>query len=223
MANVVERYADFAAILDCVGPEEVYRQGHTLARFGDEILHVRLILSGLLKLTWTAASGKSVIGAIWQGPLALGGFGGAHNRHWRYSVEVVEECRAISVTRQTFDKAISLHPKAAIHIALHQSALLESELDRNARFSCAAPEDRLLQFLQSLLGTQYCIPSNKGFKLRMPLKQCELAALLSVTPEHLCRLLKRLAKLGVLHRDRGWYVLTDTVLRSGHMAASISS
>ena len=213
MASVVELlYSDFTSTLDRAVPEKLYRQGQTLARLGDEIIDVHLVRNGLLKLRWTASNGKSVIGAIWPGPLALGGFFGG--RCWKFSIEVVEECRVISVSRQTFDSAVARHPIAALQIALHQNALLESELNRNARFACSSPQDRLLQFLQSLLGTKYCTSSGKGFKLKMPLRQYELAAFLNVTPEHLSRLLTRLVKLGIVHRDHGWYILQHSAF--GH-------
>jgi len=48
--------------------------------------------------------------------------------------------------------------------------------------------------------------------LRLPIKQCELARLLSVTPVYLSMMLRRLAEDGMLEARKGWIIIPDLAI-----------
>jgi len=46
-------------------------------------------------------------------------------------------------------------------------------------------------------------------RIHNPLKHWEIAQLISVTPQHLSRLLKRLEEEGIIRRNKGWLIISD--------------
>jgi predicted transcriptional regulator of viral defense system len=75
--------------------------------------------------------------------------------------------------------------------------------------SCVSGRHRLEKFLWELVQTQNGSDKNKPIKIQMILKNWEVAQLLSLTPQHLCRLVKQLEKEGILMRKNGWVILPD--------------
>ena len=49
--------------------------------------------------------------------------------------------------------------------------------------------------------------SEKQFKLRIPLKHKELAQMITITPEHLSRLLGKLEDEGFIGREKNWIII----------------
>ncbi len=66
-------------------------------------------------------------------------------------------------------------------------------------------EHWLLQFLSSLSPQEKQPP----MRLRLPLKQWEIAQLIGITPEHLSRVLKQIKEEGVIKEENGYMIISD--------------
>jgi len=75
--------------------------------------------------------------------------------------------------------------------------------------SCLSGRRRLEKFLWKLVQTQNGSDQKKPIKIQMILKNWEVAQLLALTPQHLCRLIKQLEKEGTVMRKKGWLILPD--------------
>ncbi len=75
--------------------------------------------------------------------------------------------------------------------------------------SCLSGRQRLEKFLWKLVQSQHGFDRQRPIKIQMILKSWEVAQLLSLTPQHLCRLLKQLENEGVVVRKKGWLILPD--------------
>jgi len=75
--------------------------------------------------------------------------------------------------------------------------------------SCLSGRQRLEKFLWEVVEMQDGIDHQRPIKIQMVLKNWELAQLLALTPQHLCRLVKQLENEGVVMRKKGWLILPD--------------
>ena len=75
--------------------------------------------------------------------------------------------------------------------------------------SCLSGRQRLEKFLLRLVYAQNRVDRQAPVKIQMNLKNWELAQLLAITPQHLCRLIKQLENEGILMRNNGWLILPE--------------
>ena len=75
--------------------------------------------------------------------------------------------------------------------------------------SCLSGRQRLEKFLWKLAQAQNGGDQQRPIKIRMILKNWEVAQLLALTPQHLCRLVKQLENEGIVMRKNGWLILPD--------------
>jgi CRP-like cAMP-binding protein len=73
--------------------------------------------------------------------------------------------------------------------------------------ACCSARSRLRNFFSRL--TEVRKVDGKKSRVRLPLKQKEVAELIAVTPEHLSRLLHELSRDGLLQLRRGSIVIPD--------------
>ena len=69
--------------------------------------------------------------------------------------------------------------------------------------------ERVEQLIWNLAGACDLVPTPRGERMQLPLKYRELAQLISVSPEHLCRTLALLEKEGLILREKGWLFLIE--------------
>ena len=75
--------------------------------------------------------------------------------------------------------------------------------------SCLSGRQRLEKFLWEVVQMQNGIVPQRPIKIQMVLKNWEVAQLLALTPQHLCRLVKQLENEGIVMRKNGWLILSD--------------
>ncbi|HYA88192.1 MAG TPA: Crp/Fnr family transcriptional regulator, partial [Nitrospirota bacterium] len=75
--------------------------------------------------------------------------------------------------------------------------------------NCLSAKERMMRFLHDMISDQKLVkPELTG--LSLPLTNKELAQLLAITPEHLCRVLKEMKQLGLIRYAKGMLTVTDT-------------
>jgi CRP-like cAMP-binding protein len=75
---------------------------------------------------------------------------------------------------------------------------------------CLPAIDRLKRLLYEIMQDINPTSSIKEqVELKVPLKQSELAQMLAITPEHLCRLMKQLERDGIIKREKGLLILSN--------------
>jgi hypothetical protein len=75
--------------------------------------------------------------------------------------------------------------------------------------SCLSGRQRLKKFLWEVAQMQNRSDPHRPIKIQMLLKNWEVAQLLAVTPQHLCRLVKQLENEGIVMKKNGWLILPD--------------
>ncbi|MGH9914176.1 MAG: Crp/Fnr family transcriptional regulator, partial [Pyrinomonadaceae bacterium] len=98
-----------------------------------------------------------------------------------------------------------------ISLYLHQMQSREvcEQFLHTAELGCLSVQHRLEQLLWRLISALEMSDTRQEVKLELPLKHSEIAQLLSVTPEHLSRVLKRMQLEGILRQEKGWLIISQ--------------
>jgi CRP-like cAMP-binding protein len=88
-----------------------------------------------------------------------------------------------------------------------------------ARISCLPAQERLADLLWELAHALELANSSDEVPLRLPLKHWELAQLISVTPEYLSRLLKKMQQDGIVRQNKGGLMIIQNLKKLWHSSA----
>jgi CRP-like cAMP-binding protein len=84
-----------------------------------------------------------------------------------------------------------------------------NQMKRLEAIACMPARDRLEHFFCDLIHEQEPAELQEPAEFRVTLKNQELAQMVAVTREHLCRLLKEMEQEGVIRRDKGSLIVPD--------------
>jgi CRP-like cAMP-binding protein len=91
---------------------------------------------------------------------------------------------------------------------IHSRELCE-QLNSLGELACCSARSRLARMFKRLIAAGHGSTDGKRNRVRLPLKQREVAELIGVTPEHLNRVLHALSKDGLLYIRKGWIVIPN--------------
>jgi len=186
----------------CDGPcPQIHRAGTALYRQGEPATFVFAIDHGIAKLIRSQSDGREVIlGLRFPG--------------WLLGVEaaILEESHqasAVTLTRT----GVRRIPAARLRGAMRSDPQLSWELHRMqsrevcdqtgvlAGFGSLSARQRLEEFLRALQPLVRDAACPEGNRVRLPLKYCELAQLIRVSPPYLSQLFVELERDGILKRE----------------------
>jgi len=186
-----------------VPPEhEIYSQG-------DSPHTVCLICSGQVKLTRTESDGTQVIVGLRQRGWMLGAVSLLLNARYETTAATITRSKLCFVPAETFTRVMDTSLEFSRWILMILSRGLKSSMLSIGERSCLSGRRRLEKFLRLVVEMQNGIDHQRPIKIQMVLKNWELAQLLALTPQHLCRLVKQLENEGVVMRKKGWLILPD--------------
>jgi CRP-like cAMP-binding protein len=170
---------------------------------------VYLIHDGLVKLVWGDSTGKqTILGLRWPGCL----IGVA-------AVVTAEPCAMSAVTlvpsvlerlsAEKFLQRLQTDSDFAWKIHQIQSREVHEQLNWLGEMACGSARSRLGNVFRRLTEIGNVHTDGKKSRVRLPLKQKEVAELIAVTPEHLSRLLHELSRAGLVHLRNGWIVIPN--------------
>jgi CRP-like cAMP-binding protein len=196
------------------GSMRSYPAGTLMYGQDDSVGDVYLIHSGVIKLIWMDRDGReTIIGLRWPG-----WFLGAAS----LIATLPSPASAITLVASTVEKIaagdflqlLSADPNLTMRLHQAHSREILEQMHELGELACRPARARLESLLQRLAGSVSDSVRLPNGRLRLPLKKKELAALLSVTPEHLSRTLDELAREGTIVTNGQWIVLRD-VCRGG--------
>jgi len=171
---------------------------------------VYLIHDGLVKLVWGDATGKQTILGLRSSGCLIG----------VAAVVTAEPCAMGAVTlvpsvleRITAEKFLHrLQTDSDFAWKIHQiqSREVHEQLNWLAEMACSSARSRLGNVFRRLTEIGNVHTDGKKSRVRLPLKQKEVAELIAVTPEHLSRLLHDLSRAGLLHLRNGWIIIPNS-------------
>ena len=191
-------------------PALTYSEGTMLFKQGATARDVYLLEHGLVKVIFLDPGGEEVIIELCSsGGTLIGDSCAVLGRHGVSAAVVTRNTRMrrvaassfIEMIRQNVEMSWQLHK---LHCAQHSELL-----DRAAQLGYLSVRERVEQLIWNLSRACELVPTPKGQRMQLPLKYRELAQLITVSPEHLCRVLGVIEKEGLIRREKGWLYLVE--------------
>jgi len=190
-------------LLDPLLPQ-VYPVATELFQQGTVAKEVYFIDQGAIKLVYVDANGKEVIIGLRSSGWLLGAPEVILAEAHPVTAVTLTRCCLYRVNSETF-RLLSKH-NASLSTYLQQvySREIYRQMMRIAELKCCSARERLEHLLRRLIPELEKRDPEKEIWLQVPLKHSEIAQLISVTPEHLSRLLKLMEQDGIIGRKGGW-------------------
>ncbi len=171
-----------------LSPAVKFDTGQLLLEQGAPVNSVWLVRSGLVKLTYGTTRGRDSTLGLRSSGWCAGAVWVLMNRPSVYSVSAVTPCTASCIPAADFSTRLMQSAKLMRHFVqtlCHESI---SQAISQAQIMGWTAEERLQQCLSERDTTNLDVKTVDIFPV---LKQAELAHLLSITPEHLSRLMRK--------------------------------
>jgi CRP-like cAMP-binding protein len=207
---------DYTEVLEAIrarANEYVYGRGTVILRQGESSDAVYLIGSGLVKVTSLSSTGGEVIIGLRPAGRLLGAESAILQGPHMTSAVALTTCNLCAIGRRPFIELLHANPKVSWYLhELHSREILELAHQRLIQRTSTLRQ-RFAHFLSRFATAATPGDSTGPMRIEIPLKQQDVAQLLSVTPEHFSRLTSQLEQDGVIHRQ-GRFV---TVVRPGEL------
>jgi len=186
------------ADLDSISSSATYPRGAVLFVEGQEPRGVFIVCNGRVKLTATAADGKSVIVRVAEAGEIVGLPGTISGQHYELTAEALEPIQANFVSRKDFLQFLKDHGEAALKVA-EMLSLIYHEMTQEVRYlglahSAAEKLARFLLDLQPIPGKE---PGN-GLRATLTLTHEEIAGMIGCSRETVTRLFASFKKSQLL-------------------------
>ena len=191
-------------------PALTYSDGASLFKQGDVSRDVFFLEHGLIKVIFLDPNGDEVIVSLQSAPGSLIGASCAIlGKHYVSATVVTRSTRLRRVAAIAFNDFIKQDANASWALHVQHCRGNAELLERSAEFDYLSVRQRAEQLIWNLSEACELTPTDKGLRMELPLKYRELAQLIKVSPEHLCRVVGTIEKAGLIRRDKGWLYLID--------------
>jgi CRP/FNR family transcriptional regulator len=195
------------------GPSQPYPSGTEIYREDALAEVVYLIERGIIKVSRIDLNGKETIV-------------GLRSRHWLlaaptvflgtsylYTATTVTPCHLRPITAKCFFHVLKTNEAFSREMYRLLSQEVISNLRKVEEVSCMSANDRVMQFLRQLDAELSPNKSQAHDLFQIPLKQYELAQIVGVSPEHLCRVVKELEQEGIVTGTKRMLTIRSSSLR----------
>lgn len=170
---------------------------------------VCLICYGLVKLTRTEFDGRRTIVGLRRTGWLLGADAILQGLSYASTAETVTRSKLCFVPRDQFQQAMKTDARFSEWVSVMLSREVYASTVFISEQSCLSGRKRLEKFLLETIQHQRDLDTKKAVKILIPLKKWEMAQLLALTPEYLCRLLSQMENEGIILRKKGWLILAE--------------
>jgi CRP-like cAMP-binding protein len=192
-------------------PPQSYPAGIGLFCQGSSAREVYYVDHGLVKLVWVDPNGHEFILGLRHAGAFLGLAPVILDIVHPVSAITMARSRLVRVPASTFLSFVKNNAEisSSVHEILSREVCDQSI--RMAELGCLSSRERVKQMLRHIVqvSQRQIHKTTRSTRFLLPLRQCELASMLAVTPEHLSRILKQLREEGIIRWHKGWLVVPD--------------
>ncbi len=171
---------------------------------------VYLIEGGLVKLARVTSSGNQVIVGLRHRSWLMGAPAVFLDKLYSYTAIPVLPTVIRSIPRASFLELVKKDEQFSLQVHRLLSQNIFNQMNKMEETSYLSARKRLLVFLSGIIRDLEAAASSTHETFALPLTNQDLAQLLAITPEHLCRVLKGLEDDGLLKRNSGTVILTNS-------------
>ncbi len=169
---------------------------------------VYLIEHGLVKLVRVVEQGQSIIIGLRRRHWLMGAPAVILNEIFSYTAITMVTSSLRCIPAKDFLDLVNTDEEFSWYVHLLFAQEIKRQMEQIEAKSGLSARDRLKRFLRAMIDEQKLagkVPSS----FSMPLTNKELAQLLAITPEHLCRILKEMKQEGLVRHAKGLLTVTD--------------
>jgi len=152
--------------------------------------------------------GQAIVGLRQQGHI-LGAVSLSLGAPYSVTAETITKSKLCYVATETFWELMKTNSDFSRWVTTILSRMLKSSLLSITETSCLTGRQRLERFLWKLIQAQAGSDHLRSARLHMVLKNWEVAQLLALTPQYVCRLVKKMEREGVVRRNNGWLIIDE--------------
>lgn len=192
-----------------LGSPQVYPASTELFRQSSAAHDAYFIDEGLVKLTYVEEDGQEFIVGLRTSGSILGAASVILNKAYPVSAVLLTRCTILRVPAKTFLGILESDDQFSQHLLREHSREVYDQVEKLVGLGCHSARHRFEQLLWNLSSELQRSNSRMGVRihLRLPLKQWEVAQLISVTPQHLSKLIRQMQQEGVIRRENGWLIV----------------
>lgn len=131
-------------------------------------------------------------------------------RPYSFTATAITKCSLRSMPAKEFVRLLKRDIRFSWHINRILSREIASKLHQTVSMGCLTARVRLEEFLGALIAEHGDRDTGKPLLLSLPISHLDLARIIAVTPEHLCRMLRDMEQEGIIKRDKGMLAVTNS-------------
>lgn len=171
-------------------PLHTYPSGVVLFRQNEPAKQIYFIERGIVKVSSLGPGGREVIISLRRRNWLLGVTQVIADNVYSATATTLTSCLMRSVSAKAFMDQLTTD----IALSVELNRVLSREVRRNIEtiisLECMPAAERLKRFLSELISEEDHDDLLRKGRLELPLKNAELAEIVAVTPQHLCRILR---------------------------------
>lgn len=185
------------------GPVQIFQAYTVLIQQDTPSDAVYYLDKGSVKLTWVDQAGHEVIAGLRHHLWIIGAPAVLLEKPYSFTATTLTQSSMRCIAAGKFLHLVKTHPDFALHLIRMLSLEVFNQGKKLVIMGCIPAKDRLKNLFGRVIHNMH-VPgkSQKQIKIDLPLKHKELAQVVGVTPEHLCRLLKEMEREKLIKRTK---------------------
>ncbi|HWP44666.1 MAG TPA: Crp/Fnr family transcriptional regulator [Blastocatellia bacterium] len=183
--------------------------GAELFKQGSSAREVYLIEQGLAKLIRVTEDGQEIIVGLRSPGWILGASSAILGNPYSLTAVTLTRCRTRFIYAEQFIELARSDLEFSWYLHILATEELHEQLAHLVGLRCLSARKRFEQLLLLMVSSIHPDLSQNDARFKLPMKQWEIAQLIGITPEHLCRLQRQMEQEGLLHRENGWLIIYD--------------
>lgn len=164
---------------------------------------------GLVKLVRVTSNGNQVIVGLRYRDWLIGAPAVLLDKPYSYTAIAVVPSLIRGIPKKRFIDLVKMNAQFSWHINQQLSQQISNHMKQVAALSYLSAQKRLELFLSDMIRELEPTGKYKPDSFPLPFNNQELAQILMITPEHLCRILVAMEKKGLVQRRKGDLVVAD--------------
>jgi len=188
-------------------PSQAYPPGVEIFQQDTPANNVYFIERGLVKLSCLESGGRSVIISLRRSNWLLGTPATLLERPYAFTATTLTPCYLLTIPAKNFLRLVKINKEFSWHLLRMLSKIIYDRGTKAIALGIMPAKERLKKILYEMILEQEPTELQRPIQLHLPLAHKELAQLIAVTPEHLCRLLRKMEQQGIIKRNKGLVVV----------------
>lgn len=196
--------------LDDLASSQIYPAAAELFQQDSPVQEIYVIARGLVKLIRLEPNGRELMISLRSPGWLLGAASAIMQKPHLVGAVTLTQCHLRRIPASLFLNRVQNDVRFSWRIQQLHSCEVLDQVTRLTQLQGLSARYRLEDVLWHLITAPELSGAKKEIRLQLPLKNQELAALISITPEHFSRLLKQLCREGVIRLEKGRIIIHDS-------------